>query len=156
MTQLLHTAKTHITGDREYGASRNPDGRLDIEFSPPGSPRGGTDPELPLAAGWSASFGSAIGLAARKMKISPPNQMAIDAEVDLDLSEGGYFLRTRLNVNLPGIDREVAQALIDESHQTCPYCKATRGNINLVITLISTGSKVDRASLGSALAHAAT
>jgi osmotically inducible protein OsmC len=86
MTQLLlHTAKTHTTGDREYGASRNPDG-LDIEFSPPGSPRGGTDPVLLLAAGWSASFGSAIGLAARKMKISPPNQMAIDAEVDLDLS----------------------------------------------------------------------
>jgi organic hydroperoxide reductase OsmC/OhrA len=62
--------------------------------------------------------------------------VAIDAEVDLNLVDGGYFLRTRLNVSLPGVEREVAQALVDEAHQICPYSKATRGNIDVAINLV--------------------
>ncbi len=134
--KVVYTAKTHTTGGRENGTSRSSDGRLDVKLSVPGSARIGTNPEQLLAAGWSACFESAIGLAARKMKIALPADLAIDAEVDLNLADGGYFLRTRLNVSLPGIEREVAQALVDEAHQICPYSKATRGNIDVAINLV--------------------
>jgi lipoyl-dependent peroxiredoxin len=95
-----------------------------------------TNPEQLFAAGWSACFESAIGLAARKRKIALPADVAIDAEVDLNLADGGYFLRARLCVSLPGVEREVAQALVDEAHQICPYSKATRGNIDVAINLV--------------------
>ena len=139
MTQagkLLYTAKTRTTGGRENGASRSSDGGLDVKLSIPGSARIGTNPEQLLAAGWSACFESAMGIAARKRKIVLPVDLAIDAEVDLNLGDGGYFLRTRLNVSVPGVEREVAQALVDEADQTCPYSKATRGNIDVAIKLV--------------------
>ena len=133
--KVVYTAKTRTAGGRENGASRSSDGRLDIKLSPPGSARIGTNPEQLFAAGWSACFESAIGLAAHKKKITLPAELAIDAEVDLNLADGGYFLRTRLHVSIPGIEREVAQALVDEAHQVCPYSKATRGNIDVAINL---------------------
>ncbi len=77
-----------------------------------------------------------MGLAARKMKITLPTDLAIDAEVDLCLTDGAYFLQARLNVSLPGLERDVAQTLADAAHQTCPYSKATRGNIDVVINLL--------------------
>jgi osmotically inducible protein OsmC len=113
-----------------------PDGLLDIRLSVPGSARIGANPEQLLAAGWSACFEGAMGIAARKRRITLPPDLAIDAEVDLNLSEVGYFLRARLNVSVPGVEREVAQALADEAHQTCPYSKATRGNIDVAINVI--------------------
>lgn len=134
--KVLYTAKTHTTGGREKGASRSSDGRLDIKLSTPGSTGAGTNPEQLFAAGWSACLEGAIGLAARKRKIVLPDDLAIDAEVNLNHGDNGYFLSARLNVSVPGIDREVAQALIDEAHQTCPYSKATRGNIDAEINLI--------------------
>jgi lipoyl-dependent peroxiredoxin len=134
--KVVYTAKTHTTGGRENGAARSSDGRLDVKLSTPGSARIGTNPEQLFAAGWSACFESAIGLAARKKKITLPVDLAIDAEVDLLLADGGYFLRTRLNVSLPGVEREVAQALVDEAHQICPYSKATRSNIDVAINLV--------------------
>jgi osmotically inducible protein OsmC len=133
--KILFTAKVHTTGGRE-GAAHSSDGRLDIKLSSPGSPGGGTNPEQLFAAGWSACFEGAIGLAARKLKITLPAELAIDAEVDLCLADGGYFLQARLSVSLPGVEREVAQTLVDAAHQTCPYSKAIRGNVNVVITLI--------------------
>jgi osmotically inducible protein OsmC len=139
MTQsdkVLYTAKTHTTGGRENGASRSSDGRLDIKLSTPGSARIGANPEQLFAAGWSACFEGAMGLAARKMKIALPADLAIDAEVDLCLTDGAYFLQARLNVSLPGLEREVAQALADAAHQTCPYSKAIRGNVDVVINLV--------------------
>jgi osmotically inducible protein OsmC len=138
MTQLenvLYTAKTRTTGGRD-GASRSSDGRLDIKLSPPGNTGVGTNPEQLFAAGWSACFEGAIGLAARKMKIALPADLAIDAEVDLCLTDGAYFLQARLNISLPGVERQVAQALADAAHRTCPYSKATRDNICVQINLI--------------------
>jgi Ohr subfamily peroxiredoxin len=132
----VYTAKTHTTGGWENGASRSSDGLLDIRLSTPGSARIGTNPEQLFAASWSACFESAIGLAARQRKIALPAAVAIDAEVDLNLSDGGYYLSTRLNVNLPGLEREVAQALVHEAHEICPYSKATRGNIEVAINLV--------------------
>jgi len=134
--KVVYTAKTHTTRGRENGASRSSDGRLDVKLSTPGSVRIGTNPEQLFAAGWSACFESAMGLAARKMKIALPADVAIDAEVDLNLADSGYFLRARLNVSLPGVARDVAQALVDEAHQACPYSKATRGNIDVAINLV--------------------
>jgi osmotically inducible protein OsmC len=134
--KVLYTAHTHTTGGREHGLSRSSDGQLDITLSTPGTERPGTNPEQLFAAGWSACFEGAIGLAARKMKIAVPADLAIDAEVDLCLNDGAYFLQARLNVSLPGLDRDVAQALTDAAHQTCPYSKAIRGNIDVTINLV--------------------
>jgi len=134
--KVVYTAKTRTTGGRENGVSRSSDGRLDVKLSTPGSARIGTNPEQLLAAGWSACFESAIGLVARNMKVALPAELAIDAEVDLSLTDGGYVLSTRLNVSLPGVAREVAEALVDEAHQICPYSKATRGNIDVTIKLV--------------------
>ena len=133
--KLQYTAKTHTTGGRD-GASRSSDGRLDIKLSSPGSSRVGTNPEQLFAAGWSACFEGAMGLAARKMKVTLPEDLAIDAEVDLGTTGDAYFIGTRLNVSLPGLPRDTAQALVDAAHQTCPYSKATRGNIDVVISLV--------------------
>jgi Ohr subfamily peroxiredoxin len=132
---VLYTGRTHTTGGRD-GAARSEDARLDIKFSPPGSQGAGTNPEQLFAAGWSACFIGAMGIAARSLKIALPADTAVDAEVDLGTGEGGYFLQARLNVSLPGLDRETARALTDAAHQTCPYSKATRGNIDVEINLI--------------------
>ena len=134
--KVLYTAKTHTIGGREKGAARSSDGRLDVRLSAPGAAGAGTNPEQLFAAGWSACFEGAMGLAARKLKVALPPDAAIDAEVDLNLGDSGYFLRARLNVSLPGLERDVAQKLVDAAHQTCPYSKATRGNIDVTITLI--------------------
>src|SRR3984957_9792875 len=92
---VLYTAMTHTTGGRDNGMSRSTDGRLDVKLSVPGSTGIGTNPEQLFAAGWSACFEGAMGLAARKMKITLPAELAIDAEVDLCLADGGYFLQAR-------------------------------------------------------------
>ena len=125
---VLYTGKTHTTGGRD-GTARSADGRLDVKLSTPGTAGIGTNPEQLFAAGWSACFQGAMGKAARKMKIILPAELAIDAEVDLCQTGDAYSLRARLNISLPGLEGEVAQALVEAAHQTCPYSKATRGNI---------------------------
>jgi osmotically inducible protein OsmC len=138
----LYTAKTHTTGGRD-GASRTSDGRLDIKLSSPGLPGTGTNPEQLFAAGWSACFLSAMKIVAAEMKVRLPADAAIDAEVDLGTTGGDYFLQARLNVSLPGVEREVAQALVEGAHQACPYSKATRGNIDVVTNLVQAGTVAD-------------
>jgi osmotically inducible protein OsmC len=133
---VLYTAKEHTTGGRDGGVSRSSDGRLDIKLSVPGAPGTGTNPEQLFAAGWSACFIGAMKIAAAKMKVRFPNDGAVDTEVDLCLIGDAYFLQARLNVSLPGLDREVALALADAAHQTCPYSKATRGNIAVEINVL--------------------
>jgi Ohr subfamily peroxiredoxin len=132
---VLYTGKTHTTGGRE-GHARSDDGQLDVVLSPPGSGRPGTNPEQLFAAGWSACFEGAMGIAARKLRIDLPAGTAIDAEVDLGTVGDGYQLQARLNISLPGLDAQQAQAVVDEAHRTYPYSKATRGNIDVEIHLI--------------------
>ena len=134
--KLLYTAKAHTTGGREGGASRTSDGRLEVKLTIPGGPGNGTNPEQLFAVGWSACFLSAIKVVAAKMRVKLPADVAVDPEVDLNLGSDGYFLKARLNVSLPGLERQVAQAILDGAHQTCPYSKATRGNINVEINLV--------------------
>lgn len=133
--KVLYTGKTHTTGGRE-GASQSSDDQLNIKLSSPGSSRPGTNPEQLFAAGWSACFIGAMGIAASKLGIKLPADTAVDTEVDLCLTAGEYSLQARLNVSLPGIDPETARALTDAAHQTCPYSKATRGNINVEINIL--------------------
>jgi osmotically inducible protein OsmC len=135
ITKVLHTAKTRTSGGRENGTARSLDGRLDVRLSTPDSPRIGTNPEQLFAAGWSACFEHAILLAARKRKIALPADVTVDAEVDLSITDDSAFLSARFNVSLPGVERGIAQALVDDAHATCPYSKATRGNIDVAIKL---------------------
>ena len=139
MTQAaktLYTARTHTSGGRLDGISRSSDGRLDVKLSPPGGTGIGTNPEQLFAAGWSACFEGAMEIAARKRKLELPRKCAVDAEIDLVLDDGAYSLRARLIVSLPGLDPEIARGIVDDAHQTCPYSKAVRGNIDVTVTLI--------------------
>src|SRR2546423_6299063 len=135
--KVRYTAKTQASGGRRDGVSRSDDGRLDVKFSAPGVPGTGTNPEQLFAAGWSACFISAMGLVANRMTVTLPADVAIDAEIDLCHSGDVYFLRARLNVSLPGLEREVAQAIVDATHgETCAYSNATRGNIEVTLNLV--------------------
>jgi lipoyl-dependent peroxiredoxin len=134
--KVLYTAKVHTTGGRD-GAARSSDGNLDVKLATPGTNRPGTNPEQLFAAGWSACFMSAIAHRAAERKVSLSPDRYIDAEVDLGTNAEGFILRARLNVHLPGLDREVAQSLVNAAHEnTCPYSKATRGNIDVTINLV--------------------
>jgi Ohr subfamily peroxiredoxin len=133
--KVIYTAKTHTTGGRDHGIAKSSDGHLDVKLTSPGA-GGGTNPEQLFAAGWSACFESAMGLVARQMKIALPPDLAIDAEVDLHKSGDDYFLSTRLNISLPGMDRETATKLAEAAHEVCPYSKATRDNIDVAINVI--------------------
>jgi Ohr subfamily peroxiredoxin len=141
--KVLYTAKAHTTGGREGGASRTSDGRLDVKLSVPGTSGTGTNPEQLFATGWSACYLSAIKIVAARKKVKLPADLAIDAEVDLGTADGGYLLQARLNVSLPGIERDVAQALVEGAHQECPYSKATHGNINVVTNVITTPGNIE-------------
>lgn len=131
---VVYTAQTHTTGGRQ-GESYSSDGNLDIQLTPPGGNGSGTNPEQLFAAGWSACFLSAMGLTASKHNVKLPAETAVDAEVDLLNTDGAFSLRARLNVTIPGVARETAQAIADDAHQVCPYSKATRGNIDVTISV---------------------
>jgi lipoyl-dependent peroxiredoxin len=132
--KVQYTAKTHTSGGRRGGVSSSDDGRLDVKFTSPVLPGTGTNPEQLFAAGWSACFISAMALVANRMKVKLPAEVAVDAEIDLCNSDDVYFLRARLNVSLPGLEREVAQAIVDATHETtCAYSNATRGNIDVTV-----------------------
>ena len=135
-SSVLYTAKTLTTGGRE-GQSRSDDNHLDIKLSLPGSNGAGTNPEQLFAAGWSACFIGAMGRAAGERGIRLPADTSVNAEIALNNTpEDGFFLSGRLQVNLPGLDLALAQAIADRAHEICPYSKATRGNIQAVITAV--------------------
>jgi lipoyl-dependent peroxiredoxin len=134
--KVYYTAKTHTTGGREHGVSRSSDGNLDIRLNTPGTGGTGTNPEQLFAAGWSACFEGALGVAANKARVELPADTAIDAEVDLAVNQGGFFLQARLNIHLPGLDHALAQSLVDAASNICPYSKAVKGNVNVEYNVI--------------------
>ena len=137
MTQLdkvLYTAKAHTTGGRE-GASRSDDGRLDVKLTGPGTGTTGTNPEQLFAAGYSACFIGAMKAVAGKMDTKLPDDLAVDAEVDLGTIPDAYGVAVRMAISLPGMDRAEAQKVVDAAHKVCPYSNATRGNIDVALTL---------------------
>ncbi len=132
--KVIYTSHTRTTGGRD-GAGRSSDGALDVKLSPPGSGKPGTNPEQLFAVGWSACFIGAMGKAAGQRNLRLPAETAVDAEVDLVQNDNGYALRARLKVSLPGVPRDTAQEIVGQAHQTCPYSKAMRGNIDVAIEL---------------------
>jgi len=134
--KLIYTARTRTTGGREGGTSRSDDGRLNVKLSAAGGPLAGTNPEQLFAAGWSACFLASIKLAAAKKKVALPDELAVDAEVDLGMANDAYALAARLHVSLPGVERTVAEELVDAAHCMCPYSNATRGNIEVIIDVL--------------------
>lgn len=133
---VLYTARTHTTGGRE-GRGQSDDGALDVKLSTPGAGKPGTNPEQLFAVGWSACFIGAMQLAARKFGIRLPDDVAVDTDVSLGKTAGGanYALAARLTVSLPGLDDAHKRQLVDEAHATCPYSRATRGNIDVELVL---------------------
>jgi osmotically inducible protein OsmC len=134
--KVVYTARTATIGGREDGASRSADGLLDIRLSTPGSVRIGSNPEQLFAAGWSASFASAIASIAYQRKIALPAKVRIDAEVNLNCGENGCFLSAQLDIAVPGLKRGVIQALVADAHEICPYSKATQGNIDVTTRIV--------------------
>jgi Ohr subfamily peroxiredoxin len=128
--KVVFSGKTHNTTGRN-GGTRSADGFLDIKMAEPHPAA-----ENLFGAAWSACYLGAIQLAAAQKKVKLPALPEVDAEIDLNLDSGAYFLSARLNVSLPGLDRAVAQDLIDTAHTICPYSKAVHGNINVVTTLV--------------------
>ena len=143
LEKVLYTARAHTTGGRNGGSSRTDDGRLQVTLSQPGTSGTGTNPEQLFAVGWSACFLSAVKLVAGKKRIAIPNDIAIDAEVDLGLVQGVHNLAARLNVTLPGMDPEAAQSLVEAASHVCPYSLATSGNIDVKYNVI-TSEAADR------------
>lgn len=146
--KVLFTGKTHTSVSRRDGATRADHGRLDIKLSSSGSAGNNSGQlfaavaphptaEQLFAGAWSACFIAAVGLVAKERKVVLPDDLAIEIEVDLGQTAGAYFLQARINVNLPGVEHEVAQALADEAHEICPYSKATRGNIDVLLNVIT-------------------
>lgn len=135
-TKVVYTAKTHTIGGRDGGSSISSDGHLDIKLSLPGTPGNGTNPEQLFAAGWSSCLFSAIKIEAAKRHVILSPDSAIDAEVDLCSTGGAYTLAVRLNISLPGLQREEALELVEAGHLICPYSKATHGQIKVETNLV--------------------
>ena len=135
LDKVLYTAHAHTTGGRD-GASRTDDGRLDVKLSSPGTSGTGTNPEQLFAAGYSACFIGALKAVGGMQKIAIPQDVAVDAEVDLGQIPNAYGVAARLKISLPGLDKDKAQQLVDAAHQVCPYSNATRGNIDVTLTLV--------------------
>ncbi|WP_159911977.1 organic hydroperoxide resistance protein [Pantoea sp. 18069] len=134
LDKVLYTARTHTTGGRD-GASSSDDGRLDVSLSSPGGAGTGTNPEQLFGAGYSACFIGALKAVAARQKVTLPQDLAIDAEVDLGPVGQAFGIAVRLTITLPGLDKAQAQELVDAAHQVCPYSNATRGNIDVTLTL---------------------
>lgn len=132
--KVIYTGRTHTTGGRE-GASRSDDGRLDLRLTHFNATGPGTNPEQLFAAGWSACFMGAMGRAAQKQSIKLPADLAVDAEVALVQRGDDFVLAAKLKVSVPGFERTKALEIVEGAHQLCPYSKATRGNINVELSV---------------------
>ena len=95
--------------------------------------RDATDPEQLFAAAWSACFLDALRLAGRRLDVTLPGGLAVEAEVDLCSLDADAFLRARFVIHMPGLERDVAESLVDLARRVCPYTKATLGNIEVTI-----------------------
>ena len=135
LEKVLYTAKSHVTGGRD-GAAKTDDGRLSVQLSAPGTSGTGTNPEQQFASGYAAGFIGAMKAVGGKIGIAVPQDVSIDAEVDLGPIPNAYGIAARLAISLPGLDKATAQKLVDAAHQVCPYSNATRGNIDVTLTLV--------------------
>ncbi|KRW95222.1 organic hydroperoxide resistance protein [Paracoccus sp. MKU1] len=136
--KILYQAEITVRGDRD-GRAEAPDGSLTLDLAMPralgGSGGAGTNPEQLFAAGYAACFAGAVRMTARQRKIALPETLAVTARVGIGPIVTGYALAVELIVDLPGIDRAIAEGILAEAHATCPYSDATRGNIDVTLGL---------------------
>ena len=137
--QVLYQARATSVGGRS-GRSRSDDGRIDIELATPkelGGPGGpGTNPEQLFAAGYSACFLGALKVAGQQIKQPIPPDASVTATVGIGpRSEGGFGITAALEISLPGIERALAQQLVESAHQICPYSNATRNNVDVQLSI---------------------
>lgn len=140
--KTLYTAHATATGGRD-GRAETDDKKVSLKISRPGSSGEGTNPEQLFAIGWGACFGSAVQFVAQQQKLDT-GEVAVQADVNLNQDDNGFFLSATLNVTVPNLDQAAAQKLVEAAHQVCPYSKATRGNIQ--VTLNANGAAVQKAA----------
>ncbi|HDY92103.1 organic hydroperoxide resistance protein [Pseudoalteromonas sp. AS84] len=139
LQNVAYTAKATATGGRE-GVAKSDDGRLDVNLSTPkglgGDDGQGTNPEQLFAAGYAACFIGALKFVAGSEKIELPSDTHINSQVSIGAIEGGFGIAVKLAVSLGDMDKTAAQELVDKAHQVCPYSNATRGNIEIELSVI--------------------
>ena len=142
---VLLTGKTHTTASRREGAPRGDD-RVDIQLSTPG--KAGNEivlkaiqlhptAEQLFAGAWSACYTGALGVAAKAKKVALPSDMSVDIEVDLGQTGDAYFIQARIDVRMPGVALDVAEAIAHAAHDMCPYSKAVHGNIDVATNVVA-------------------
>ncbi len=134
---ILYTAKATVSGGRD-GAARTEDGQLELKLAVPkamGGKGDGTNPEELFAAGYAACFIGALKVVAAHAKQKLPESLRIDSQVGLGKVGQAYGINAALAVYLEGMDEAVAQQLVNQAHQVCPYSNATRGNIEVTLSV---------------------
>lgn len=140
-TQLekrLYTAEASATGGRD-GHARSTDGFIDLDLRPPtqmGGPGGGTNPEQLFAAGYAACFQGALGVVARREKVDTTGSVVTGKVTIGPIPGGGFGIAVALEVSIPGLDKAQAEELVEKAHQVCPYSNATRGNIDVDLSVV--------------------
>ena len=137
LDKVLYTAEAHTTGGRDGGAGKSSDGALEVKLNPPGSGKAGTNPEQLFAVGYAACFIGAMKAVGPKISVKVPEDVAVDSKVSLGPTNGGaaYGISVQLVITLPGLDDAQKKLLVDTAHQVCPYSNATRGNIDVELTI---------------------
>ncbi|MEK8031342.1 organic hydroperoxide resistance protein [Ideonella sp. DXS29W] len=139
LEKVLYTAHATSTGGRT-GTSKSDDGRLSLSLSTPkelgGDGGAGTNPEQLFAAGYSACFIGAMKAVAGKMKIALPADVSITADVGIGPIPNGFGIQVAMSISIPGMDKAAAEQLVAAAHQVCPYSNATRGNIDVSLTVV--------------------
>jgi lipoyl-dependent peroxiredoxin len=137
--KTLYTAEALATGEGRDGHGRTSDGKLDLDLATPpelGGSGNGTNPEQLFAIGYAACFHSALRLVGRAEK-ADVSDSAVGSRVSLgQLDNGGFGLAVELEITLPNLDHDSAQRLTEKAHQVCPYSNATRGNIDVTLTVV--------------------
>ena len=138
MAKTIYTADAHVTGGRQHGHGRTSDGNLDVQLRPPtDNAEHGTNPEQLFAVGYAACFEGALAAVGRRQKLDL-GDVAIDSSVSLITTEDrGFNVAVKLDVSLPDIgDADKAREIVAAAHKVCPYSNATRGNVDVTLTLI--------------------
>lgn len=141
LDQIIYTAHAIATGGRE-GTAKTDDGKLSLKLDTPtemGGKGDGTNPEQMIAVGYAACFIGALKYAAKAQKISLPTDTSISADVAFGTRAGGakgFNIEVAMAIAIPGMDRDKAEALVYEAHQVCPYSNATRGNVDVTLTVV--------------------
>ena len=137
--KVLYTAEATATGGRD-GRAVVPASNLDLKLTTPrelgGAGGDGTNPEQLFAAGYSACFIGAMKFVAARDKIAIPADVSVNGHVGIGQIPNGFGIQVELRISLPGLDRAAAQALVDKAHIVCPYSNATRGNIDVTLTIV--------------------